>query len=153
MFEKEGMFSIDFRDFKFYLIVMKLSRSLNLWKKGIKRILVESYLNCVDFKFGEEFVNVLYLCLMNVKDEDGFYSRVVLLQFYLDGGLENLLKDINNIMERNIGEIIIEYLCKISESFFFCNVGFVFVEDYIELGDFYNIDNENINFCDKGNKE
>ncbi|XP_068719182.1 uncharacterized protein [Montipora capricornis] len=153
MFEKEGMPSTDSRDFKPHLTVMKLSRSPNLRKKGIKSIPVESYSNCVDFKFGEEPVNALYLCSMNAKDEDGFYSRVASLQFHLDGGLENSPKDMNNTMERNIGETITEHTCKTSESSLSCNVGSASAEDYTELGDSYNTDNENTNFCDKGNKE
>ena len=89
-FEKEGIPSTDSRDFIPHLTVMKLSRSPKLRKKGVKKIPVESYTNWVNFKFGEDSVNALYLCSMNdKKDEQGFYKSVASLHFPSDIGVED----------------------------------------------------------------
>lgn len=53
-----------------------------LRRKGIKKILEESYVSWVDMSFGEELVNFLYLCFMNKKKEkDGFYKCEVIVIF------------------------------------------------------------------------
>lgn len=81
-FTKEGIPSTDSREFSPHLTVMKLSRSPNMRKNGIKKIPEESYANWVDMSFGEEPVNALHLCAMNKKKEkDGFYKCIATLTF------------------------------------------------------------------------
>lgn len=104
-FEKEGIPSTDSRDFIPHLTVVKLSRSPKLRKKGVKKIPVEGYTNWVNFKFGEDSVNALYLCSMNdKKDEEGFYKSVASLHFPLDIGVEDPSQATDDTLKNDITE-------------------------------------------------
>ena len=108
-FEKEGIPSADSQDFKPHLTVMKLSRSPKLRKKGMKKIPVESYTSWVDYKFGEDSVNALYLCSMNdTKDEDGFYKSVASLHFPSDIGVEDPPQVVDDPLKNEIDETVTE---------------------------------------------
>lgn len=81
-FTKEGIPSTDSRKFNPHLTVMKLSDDPMLRKKGIRKIPVESYASWVDTSFGEQPVNALHLCPMNMeREKDGFYQCVATVTF------------------------------------------------------------------------
>lgn len=71
----------------------------------MKKIPVESYTNWVNFKFGEDSVNALYLCSMNdKKDEEGFYKTVASLHFPLDIGVEDPSQATDDNLKNDITE-------------------------------------------------
>ena len=132
-FTKEGIPSTDPRDFNPHLTVMKLYRSPKLRKKGIKKIPVEIYANWVDFSFGEEPVNALYLCSMNAKDKDGFYKCVASLKFEQGGEPDSESHTgPGNVPNENSIDDTEKEEQKTSESTIHCDMGSGTVENNIQ---------------------
>lgn len=110
-FTKEGIPSMDSREFSPHLTVMKLSRNPTLRRKGIKKIPEESYASWVDMSFGEEPVNAVHLCSMNKKEKDGFYKCEATVTFN-DAANEppstetgNTRREADVAQDNNIGDV------------------------------------------------
>ncbi|XP_043858841.1 A-kinase anchoring protein 7 isoform X4 [Dromiciops gliroides] len=73
-FQAKGILAGENRSFKPHLTFMKLSRSPELRRKGVKKIDPELYGNFADHKFGEESLYRIDLCsMLKKKQSNGYY--------------------------------------------------------------------------------
>ncbi|XP_074165926.1 A-kinase anchoring protein 7 isoform X3 [Sminthopsis crassicaudata] len=73
-FQKKGIMAGENRSFKPHLTFMKLSKSPELRRKGLKKIDPELYEEFADHKFGEESLYRIDLCsMLKKKQSNGYY--------------------------------------------------------------------------------
>jgi 2'-5' RNA ligase len=81
MIEKCGIELTD-KNFTPHMTLMKLSKSKDLFKKGIKKIDQSIYTQLKENPFGVEHVDKIHLCSITEKDSDGFYKIEKSIDFF-----------------------------------------------------------------------
>ena len=96
-FEEEGICVSRDKEWKPHLTLLKLSRKPALRRKGIRKVNDDNYASWMDFYFGEELVENLYLCSMfEQKEKDGFYKCVADILLKIDEEVRKPGRDVFN---------------------------------------------------------